>query len=390
MDRGWTFLATRWDGTVLDEIPFSSFTFAKPLKAVGSWSATAPIKPTTGYNPVSANNLDPGRTLIFALDPGGTPRWGGPLWRTSTAVTGDDEGVVELSGTDMGGYLQRRILETQLDYSGAGIKPGALVAAALYVVAIFVGFDIPNYTGVIDSASGDLIYPNLLVEEFHTLHDIIKLSADRVNGFEWAWNVTGSQETGLGFEFVFQPAIGRALDLDFDTNRNIVVTSYVCDASEMANEIWIAGSGSGASKVTGTHEDTASRPTYPFLQASESSKTGSLTSGDLDAEAEALVDSRKVCARYASVEVYDVGDQPVVGTFEPGDTVRLKIDDGFAQEDDTFRITSVNVEINEDGKETVTANLLSDNVASELVRRQPDIVRLMREALHGVKSLENA
>ena len=385
----WTYLVTRWDGVVLGELPLATYTFNERMNAAGDWQATAALNPQgAGFSLVDAATLDPARTLIWAIDPGGTVRFGGPMWRAAASVTGDDAGTLTLSGTDFTGYLQRRILETRLNYSSSTKRPGDVVDLAIAQATTDGGWDMTDYSEDIDTTSGNLISIDLLVEEFHTLASVVQKMA-QLSGFEWGWRYTGTQAGGdLGAQLVFKPTMGRATGLIFDTARNMILTSYVCDGAEIANEIWVAGSGTGSGKTTGTDADATVLSTYPLLQASVAHKTGDTASADLDDLAAAQVDSRKACARYATFEVYD--DQAPLGTFVTGDTVRLIANDGFVQEDDTFRVTDISVGIDEDGKETFKASALSDNVATELVRRQTDIVEMMRHLRTAQKELENA
>ena len=348
----WLLLAANFDNTIRAELPAHHISFRQELNGQGGWTATLP---NTGHPAITGDNLAPGRTVVWIVDPGGTPRFSGILWQHTHSI-GRDNLTIRVGGTGRHGYWHRRIIADTRAF--ASLAPQQIA----FLLLDLVEAEAPSGTlHLKDQTLGtDTYSPTYEGHDLHNVGQVIEgLAALADGGFDFDVDYTGRQNTRFVPKFTMTARRGRALDVTLDTAANFIVDSYSCDATGMANQTWVTGEGDGTAKIIGTIREPAG--SYPRLQK--------VFPGDrvndlplLTARAQREARQGSACRQFITGEIYDPGGQPVVGTVQTGDTVNVRISDAVADVDERFRVTAVGVTIDRDGKETVTVDLVQDSL----------------------------
>lgn len=179
---------------------------------------------------------------------------------------------------------------------------------------------------------------------------IIELS-EVINGFDFeiTWNK---------FFNVYYPKIGsRRTDIAFTYPGNIIDIAFERDGMKLANEIIAKGAGFGDDVIRTTAEDETSRGVYKLRQDIISYNDISR----LETLQEHADGERDVKKYYRDVPdiIVDGSVEPQLLNYNIGDEIKVVTEeqDIFKPVNDYFRIDAMDIDINENNKETVRIRL---------------------------------
>jgi hypothetical protein len=151
----------------------------------------------------------------------------------------------------------------------------------------------------------------------------------------------------------YHPSKGVVTNAVFELGKNIRSYQYGIDPMSIATDLTASGSGSGATKVTSVVFDATARAAYGRIEAS-------ISFSDVDDQdlldalaAQELLNRAKPDEQPAIVLKVDVDSSDTA--FTVGDQVKVRIQDGYLDVDDFFRVLAKTVSIDDDGQETVSA-----------------------------------
>ena len=225
-----------------------------------------------------------------------------------------------------------------------------------------VGLDWANITagttGVV-AFSNVLISKTIFTYERRGIYELIEelskatlLPSGVTAGFDFFVRYQWSGTTPAAPQRYLQLVYPRTGNLTgyLEEGKNAVIESYTIDGSKLANDVSVAGSGSGDGKVYGRAVDSTTM--YPaglnvYLE-SVKSLSGEGLAANLTAQAQSELALTRVPLETINVQVDDTTDSKL-GLMNPGDTVKLKADRGFLTLNDTYRLVVLSVQISDLG-----------------------------------------
>ena len=338
-----------------DEIPFSSVKFSHVLNRPGGFSANVPLR----HPKATRENLDPGRTAVH-IERDGVIVWSGMLWVAEASV---ENATVDVGGEGWWGYLRHRLIR-----SGTGGPAPSTAAVRIYLAQdqFFIARDLVNYAqaqaggnvGIIvgSETCGVLRDRTWYHYERKNLGEAVEQLAGVNNGFDFAVDV--AYESGLIVKR-FHPSYprrGRITPLAWELGTNLEGLAQTVDATRQADLVDALGAGEGDGMLIATASDPAqlapSGP-YPLLETVVAYKDVSVMA-TLQSHAEVdLRNYKRPVTRIPTLLARSTAPDTALGTFITGDSVQVKGTDGWISADERMRIQGYEVEIDEDGKETV-------------------------------------
>lgn len=192
--------------------------------------------------------------------------------------------------------------------------------------------------------------------DFKYYGDIIEDLAGAENGFDFriehAFSVSGEvlRTFKLGY-----PKIGVRREIVLEWGMNMYEYTYATDGSTRPTRIWGIGAGEGPSMALALAEDTSTFGRIPLrediishkeIAASQQSQLQAMTDGE----------RRKYSQPVELVNCTIYGGD-LIGTFIEGDSVQVRIDDGYTQVDKWMRVLSYTVRVQHDLLETIDVEL---------------------------------
>lgn len=350
-------------GVINAEIPMTNVALTRQLNSAGTASMSVMISDVSsaGYNIV--NGTQPGRTQIW-IDRNGVLVFGGIVW---SRVYNSDTQHLQITAQEFESYFGHRLITTTQVFNNVDVFTivQTLVNQAQAVTNGNIGVVVPtNLAGVTATKT---YYSYELRTVLAAIQDLAKAN----NSFDWA--ITYAYDGGgtpVKTLSLGSPRIGTAYSssnlsapvLEFPSG-NIIAYEYPEDASLMGTTVYAVGAGSNEGKLIGTATSTTQLTAgWPLLEATgnyndiaDATLLGNLASGQLKAVLNPVV-TIKVSLN-PSVD-------PVYGTYNVGDDVRLRIfDDRFPNGiDSTFRIMALSLQAGEAGPERVTLTLTAPQV----------------------------
>jgi hypothetical protein len=327
--------------------------YSRALSGAGGFTAVGPLwtgseGPNTGFNKMARSIIQPGRTELWVLRDR-VPLFGGIIWAVGANI---DNRTITLTGKDHFSYLDRRALNKTHVFTAADqftmIK--TLVDYMNTATGGDIGLTVPSTT------SGTTRTRRFDRNEFRRYGDIVREMSKLDSGFDFGVDFAGGVQSGFTKQLTLANRRGKKVSVTFEIGKNVELLNYEEDAWGMANSVIGIGSGEGTEQINTVSTKAASLNTYPLLEDALSFKTIEDTTV-LDAKAK---DERKRRDQpIRTVKVNIVADDPDsrLGAFDVGDDVRLFAKYGYIDVDEQFRIMSMDVTINEAGKETIGVDL---------------------------------
>lgn len=296
--------------------------------------------------------------------------WGGEL--TTSDIKVDD--ATETATITAKGFLD--LLSKKLVGTAASPRTftatdaGTIVSTLLSEVQTGTNASLGIATGIIQTSVNRTVSYS-----YQDLQQIIQnLSSDNIDeGFDF--DVDAQKKLSIWY-----PARGRVRsDITFEYGRNLFSFEEQADASGMVNEVIVLGAGSGGSMVTQTVDQATEQATYKIRQTTLSKKDTSDT-GILSASGQAQLTLLDTPQKQLTIGVEGNID-PIIGSYNCGDSVHVVIKKGWYSLDSYFRIYQISVTLSDDGDEQVQLTL------SPFIR---DIIQYLTDMQKRLKALEVA
>lgn len=258
---------------------------------------------------------------------------------------GVDSGTFELKAVGWLKLLAKRFTSIEQNYSG--VDAGAIAWDLINQSQLLPNGDLGFTQGTIQvSKTRDRSY-----SDKNILDAILQLS-EVIDGFDF--EVTWDKKFN-----VYYPKIGtKRTDIQFTYPGNISDLSVVSDGTIVANHITARGSGTGTGALRAVAEDITSEQSYYRLEDIEDYNDVS----EIDTLQEhADEDLRQSLSFNLMPDITLVGNiTPEYGTYNLGDEILITSNDTvvFGTLNDYFRIDSMELNIDENNKETVRIKLM--------------------------------
>lgn len=164
-----------------------------------------------------------------------------------------------------------------------------------------------------------------------------------------------------GFDFEITPdkvfnvyerkGLDRSNQFVFEWGTNFREVGVVEDFSRPCNQAIVLGEGFGETQAMRVRTDVAAREIHGLRQQRVSYVDVS-QDDTLDDKGDAVTRKHKQAVLSLGVKMLPAVD-PVLGSLSIGDTVRVRLKDGFYNIDNRFRIYGYNVSVSEDNEESV-------------------------------------
>jgi hypothetical protein len=354
---------------LIDEIPFTSFSYAQALNKAGGFEATIPLE----HPKATPGNLDPWRTAIY-VDRDGVLLFGGIVTDVSASLASG--GSLKFGGIGFLGFYEgdRVVIDSSagMEYEMGAAHPaiGFSGVDQFRIAKDFIlhgnsktGQDI-GLTVAWDALSGvtrDRTYSATDRKSVGgALADLAKLD----NGFDYAvrtyWD-SGAPAKELKFYYSRK---GRALDLVFEAGKNVQLLSYSKSGAKQSNYVHALGAGDGRNMNIETSEninDYYPTAAYPRLDAVTSHRD---VSDNTTLAAHALADRlrNRHPLETLEIQIQDTAEAGP-GSYEVGDDVLVQVQAGYLDLYDSYRIQELRVEYRPEGSEAVRLGLVSLNAS---------------------------
>lgn len=347
---------------IVAEYPLSNVKYNNVIKKFGKFSGKFGLTPFV-------MKQDPLRTLVTGNHGIYVLRNYHPVWCGILYETEYDEGsnTVSLSAETYETWYERRIQTRDINVKNMD----QLDIARLYVnsggASDAMGIEVDG------KLSGFKRERNAYAYELNTIWDELLRLSNLINGFDF--RIIPYREAGTGklkkkLTFGYPELSNNTPENPahlFESNRNIIDSKVNISSYDSALRVYAIGEGEGESQKVAIADDSAALAEgFPRYEISASYK-GVKEHSTLVSHAQSLLQENRNPLVSVSVTVRG-NDDPYVGSYVPGDWVRLKLDNVWFPEgfDRVFRITEVTVNLDNTGLETVdlefTGPLIRDNI----------------------------
>lgn len=226
------------------------------------------------------------------------------------------------------------------------------------------------------SMSGVKRERNAYAYELNTIADELSRLSNLINGFDYRVIPYRDEATSkLRRKLIFgYPNISNNTKDSpaylFESNRNIIDSKITFSSDDSAMRVYTIGEGEGTSQKVAIADDTESLAVgYPRYEKSASYK-GVKIHSTLVSHAHSLLEENLNPITEIDIKVRGNSD-PYVGAYVPGDWVRIKLDNIWFPEgyDRSFRISDIEVNLEDSGLETVSMKFSGPDIRDNLVIR---------------------
>jgi hypothetical protein len=303
---------------------------------------------TVTYNPLGPGDLDAWRTALY-VDRDGSIVWAGVVIGVraevqSNAITLDAKGFHE--------YFNRRFLLTTADY--LQVDQTEIAADLINDAQGIAGGDIAIDTSLVAPTG---VLRDRLFNDFErkNLGEAINQLAALDDGFDFRYESRWESGSIVTYFITSYPPAGRSTDFTFELGTNVELMNLEIDGTDLANRIDVVGAGEGQSMPIGSAADVQSLTAYPLLQ-------DVLSENDLTDPALLAASARFHLTRAAAPLIIPsltaLGNRtPTFGSYLVGDIVRVKGSYGFIDLNSEYRITVLDVRVDNLGQESVDITL---------------------------------
>ena len=319
----------------MDEVPTSNLAYGFELNSAGFCTFVLPLL----HLKATRSLLTPGQRIVRVYR-NETLVWGGYLWDASIS----DERGVRFSCRGFLSRLEKRYIDSTKNYVNE--EQCGIAWDLIQFTQAKTGGDLGITKGTTNTGvKRDIKYPAW--ERVKIFDAITELSA-LADGFDFDIDATRTFKT-------YYPNKGKTkLDLVMEFGKNIFGFSYVDAANTLSNEISALGAGDGPNMCIATAVDTSSRSTYGLLEEAASFSSTKHFS-ILQNKADALLRLYKAPRWQPQLSLH-IGEDFPYDAMEVGDTVPLKIDYGYVDIDQNFRIMNIEFQVSNEGREAVTVH----------------------------------
>ena len=353
---------------ILAELPLTGVSFTQQLNTSGGFTGHLLLSgvDAAGLN-VSTGTI-PGRTAIY-VDRNGVLVWGGVLW--SREYSSKNQTLTFQAREFMSYFERRRITATTVFTNTDQLQIAQSIMSTSQGVSSGNIQILYNQDPGASSTSGVLVSRTYYGYEYKTVYSAIQDLSKQASGFDFEISVyydgTGTPTKSFN---TYYPRAGTAYSNTslkvpvFELpSGNIIEYTYPEDASIAANMLYVLGAGSNEGKLIAASSDTTKLSSgWPLLEdqanysdITDANMLASLAVGQVTAVSYPPTTIKLVAPPY---------QDPVFGTYELGDDVRLRIRDNRFPTglDGVYRIVALSVTAGEDGPERITLTLTTGSI----------------------------
>lgn len=341
-------------GVIREELPLETVRLTKSRAAADSFSAKLHAR----HAKATQANLDPARTL-FAVERNLDIIGHAILW--GVRKSGDS---LELSGAGLWSAFGRRVLAETRTYTAVDqltITEDLVLwtqGAGNPAFGTSSGDDLGDLSITVDTnTSGVTRDRTYFGWELKPVAEAVEQLSEVDGGFDFwvdvGWN---TDRTSLGRTFhTAYPRRGRTTEIVLELGANIEDYGLDVDAGLLSTRVHAVGEGEGQDML----RTTASAPgsTYPLLEETMALKDVKELA-TLEGHAQRRLKTRKNPVTSPSLLQVRLGPTLPFGSWVLGDTVTLRIDDGWVSVDGLYQIEEWTLNLDADGAERIDMNLL--------------------------------
>jgi hypothetical protein len=332
-------------GVRLAELPFESATYTHVLDAPGAFSGTMGLQQPAKLAGVLAEQLQLGQVSLW-VERDGVIVWGGILWTSDADI---DAGTITYAGEGWHSYFRRRVLRARKVYVQQDQTTQIAKNLIDYAQSFLGGSISVDTSGV--QATGVLRDRTYESYERKNIGEAVDQLAAVENGFDFRYDSAYTTGGDLSVRFLTSyPPTGRHTEIVLEVGKQLAALGIKTDGTSLATNVDAIGAGEGDIKLLATVSDPGLLGVYPMLD-----DVVSFT--DVSVQATLTGHARKRLSQGASPVVipsveWDPSLEPVIGSFLAGDIVTVRGGVGIAQLDSLFRITTIEVSVDDAGGET--------------------------------------
>lgn len=337
-------------GVVLGELPITDATYSEVLNAPGGFTASMPLNPRQS-TVINDATLVPGRTALY-VERDNVVVWSGILWSLELDVKAN---ATRLRAEGWLSYLRRRFIRNDATFSQVEQTEIARAIVAYSMADGGIPFTLPTLTtGVLRDRT---YFGNERKEVAEALEQLAAVNG----GFNFRFV---SERSGSTYETSFvmsYPNTGRSTTHVFDLGSNVELLTATVDGTAMATNVEVRGGsvGGGQDEIIPAAEATdpdllLSTPRLEAVQIFTDIKVAST----LQEKADFWLSRYRQPVKLPKIQVRPDAD-PHLGTYFPGDRVRVRGSYGLLDVDDYFIITEVSTGVSGSG-EVVTITLATE------------------------------
>lgn len=348
---------------IVAEYPLMGVKYNNAIKTVGKFSGKIGLTPEImKQNP--RKTLETNNHGIYVLR-NYEPVWAGILKESAYEEASNS---VTISAVTYESWFDTRILTRDINVKNVD----QLEIARQYVTsggaAEAMGIEVDS------RMSGFKRERNSYAYELNTIWDELNRLSNLINGFDFRIIPYRDANTSklkkrltFGYPILTTNTENTPAYL-FESNRNIIDSKVKFTSDDAASRVYAIGEGEGTSQKVAIADDAESIAAgYPRYEKSASYK-GVKVHSTLVSHAHSILEENRNPLTDISVTIRG-NDDPYVGSYAPGDWVRIKLDNIWFPEgyDRTFRITEVAVSLSDSGQETVTMDFSGPYIRDNMV-----------------------
>lgn len=235
-------------------------------------------------------------------------------------------------------YFMRRFIVADLDY--AAVEQHQIGWNLIAHTQAETGGDL-NISAASWTPSGVTRDRSYRTHRIETVYEALDAFRSILNGFDWSIEPTAADAR----EWTpYYPSRGTShpewsCEAGPGTRGNIIDYGYSVSMADVVTRGYVSGQGSGSARLIGSYADPGLGTTRDLVEGHRSGSTSMTEQTTADDYAQAMVEARR--DPVVIVDEIDVsGPSDLVENVRPGDTIPVKISDGWIQVDATYRVVA--------------------------------------------------
>lgn len=347
---------------VLAELPLTNVNFTQQLNSAGTFTGELLLSGVNAYGLNILAATIPARCCVY-VDRNGVLEWGGIIWQRNYNSTTQR---LKITAREFLSYFERRLITNTRAFTAVDQLQ---IVETLVEQALATPYgNVPmlyNQDSGSTNTSGILSTRTYYGYELKTVMQAITDLATSAQGFDFEISVYYDGTGSLAKSFnTYYPKTGETYTTadstipTFELGGNISSYDYTEDGSKAVNSIYVIGAGSSDAELISNAQDATKFANGWALLEDHASYTD-ITDTSLLAN---LASAQIFAASYPPLTLKVVAPpyiDPVYGSYEIGDDVRVRIKDSFFSQglDTSYRIVALNVQPGENGPEQITLTL---------------------------------
>lgn len=347
---------------IVAEYPMKGVKYNNLIKGIGQCSGTIALTPEV-MKQDPRRTLETGKHGVYVLR-NHEPVWAGILLKTNFK----EPNTATITASTFEHWFTRRILTRDVNVTNMDQFDIARMYVGSGNAAQAMGIEVDS------NLSGVMRERNSYAYELKEISDELDRLSNLINGFDYRIVPYRDKTTSklkkkmmFGYPYLSTNTEDSPANI-FESNRNILESEVEFSSDDSAVRVYAIGEGEGTTQKVAIADDIeAIEDGFPRYEASGSYK-GVKIHSTLVSHAHSMLAENRNPISTITVKVRG-NDDPYVGSYSPGDWVRLQLEniwfpDGY---DRTFRITDIEVNLEDSGMETVSMKFTGPDIREELL-----------------------